>query len=192
MSQLRQYQIDHYRSKISSLISPIKKIKEMELQSKKDEVSEVVAKKIRSVLKIDNYKAYFENVEEQFEKLKQDYEKAQNKLYEERIEKTQKLVDVFKKQGCESYHLPSSRETFDSAKIEDCVRSIVTEMTDEKCKTMKEFKEINRLQQIQDCMHDALFEEGSSKDMLNRLDAIMKGTLGIGFKREEALQLTSK
>ena len=172
MSQLRQYQIDHYRNKIYSLISPIKKIKEMELQSKKDEVSEVVAKKIRSVLKIDNYKSYFENVEDQFE--------------------TQKLVDVFKKQGCESYHLPSSRETFDSAKIEDCVRSIVSEMTDEKCKTMKEFKEINKLQQIQDCMHDVLYEEGSSKDMLSRLDTIMKSTLGIGFKREEALQLTSK
>ena len=47
--QLKQYQIDHYRDKIYSLIDPIKKIKSMELQSKKDEVSEVVAKKIRSV-----------------------------------------------------------------------------------------------------------------------------------------------
>ena len=65
-------------------------------------------------------------------------------------------------------------------------------MTEEKCKTMKEFKEINRLEQIQDCMHDVLYEEGSSKDMLSRLDAIMIGTLGIGFKREEALQLTKK
>ena len=35
--QLRQYQIDHYRGKIYSLIEPIKKIKEMELQSKKEE-----------------------------------------------------------------------------------------------------------------------------------------------------------
>ena len=41
-------------------------------------------------------------------------------------------------------------------------------------------------------MHDVLYEEGSSKDMLSRLDSIMKSTLGIGFKREEALQLTSK
>ena len=65
-------------------------------------------------------------------------------------------------------------------------------MTEEKCKTMKEFKELNKLDHIRDCMNDVLFEEGSSKDMLNRLDAIMKGTLGIGFKREEALQLTQK
>ena len=190
--QLRQYQIDHYRDKIYSLISPIKKIKEMELQSKKDEVSEVVAKKIRSVLKIDTYKSYFESVEERLKELKQDYEKAKDKLYEERLEKTQKLVDIFKKQGCTNYHLPSRQNSFTTSQIEDCFREIVSTMTDEKCKTMKEFKEINRLEQIQDCMHDVLYEEGSSKDMLSRLDAIMIGTLGIGFKREEALQLTKK
>ena len=80
--QLRQYQIDHYRNKIYSLIDPIKKIKSMELQSKKDEVSEVVAKKIRSVLKIDTYKSYFENVEERFTKLEQEYDKAKEKLYQ--------------------------------------------------------------------------------------------------------------
>ena len=51
---------------------------------------------------------------------------------------------------------------------------------------------VRRLDHIKDCMFDALFEEGSSKDMLNRLDAIMKGTLGVGFKREEALLLTEK
>lgn len=192
MSQLRQYQIDHYRDKIYSLISPIKKIKEMELQSKKDEVSEVVAKKIRSVLKIDTYKSYFESVEERLKELKQNYEKAKDKLYEERLEKTQKLVDIFKKQGCTNYHLPSRQNSFTTSQIEDCFREIVSTMTDEKCKTMKEFKEINRLEQIQDCMHDVLYEEGSSKDMLSRLDAIMIGTLGIGFKREEALQLTKK
>ena len=190
--QLRQYQIDHYRSKIYSLIDPIKKIKSMELQSKKDEVSEVVAKKIRSALKIDSYKSYFESIDKQVIKLSADYEKARNKLNEERIEKTQKLVEIFKKQGCESYHLPDRRETFDNSKIEECLRSIVNEMTEQKCKTMKEFKELNKLDHIRDCMNDVLFEEGSSKDMLNRLDAIMKGTLGIGFKREEALQLTQK
>ena len=164
----------------------------MELQSKKDEVSEVVAKKIRSVLKIDTYKSYFESVEERLKELKQDYEKAKDKLYEERLEKTQKLVDIFKKQGCTNYHLPSRQNSFTTSQIEDCFREIVSTMTDEKCKTMKEFKEINRLEQIQDCMHDVLYEEGSSKDMLSRLDAIMIGTLGIGFKREEALQLTKK
>ena len=190
--QLRQYQIDHYRGKIYSLIEPIKKIKEMELQSKKDEVSEVVAKKIRSVLKIDTYKSYFESVDERFNKLEQDYEKAKEKLYEESREKTQKLTDVFKKQGCTSYHFPSSRQSFSGSQIEDCFREIVSTMTEEKCKTMKEFKALNKLDHIKDCMFDALFEEGSSKDMLNRLDAIMKGTLGIGFKREEALQLTKK
>lgn len=190
--QLRQYQIDHYRNKIYSIIDPIKKIREMELQSKKDEVSEIVGKKIRSMLKIDTHKKYFESVEDQFVKLKQDYEKAFNKLEEERIEKTQKLVEIFKKQGCESYHLPERRESFDNSKIEDCLRSIVNEMTEQKCKTMKEFKELNKLDHIRDCMFDALFEEGSSKDMLNRLDAIMKGTLGVGFKREEALLLTEK
>ena len=190
--QLRQYQIDHYRGKIYSLIEPIKKIKEMELQSKKDEVSEVVAKKIRSVLKIDTYKSYFESVDERFNKLEQDYEKAKEKLYEESREKTQKLTDVFKKQGCTSYHFPSSRQSFSGSQIEDCFREIVSTMTEEKCKTMKEFKELNKLDHIKDCMFDALFEEGSSKDMLNRLDAIMKGTLGVGFKREEALQLTKK
>lgn len=190
--QLRQYQIDHYRGKIYSLIEPIKKIKEMELQSKKDEVSEVVAKKIRSVLKIDTYKSYFESVDEKFNKLEQDYEKAKEKLYEESRAKTQKLTDVFKKQGCTSYHMPSSRQSFSGSQIEDCFREIVSTMTEEKCKTMKEFKELNKLDHIKDCMFDALFEEGSSKDMLNRLDAIMKGTLGIGFKREEALQLTKK
>ena len=90
--QLRQYQIDHYRSKIYSLIDPIKKIKSMELQSKKDEVSEVVAKKIRSALKIDSYKSYFESIDKQVIKLGEDYEKARDKLNEQRIEKTQKLV----------------------------------------------------------------------------------------------------
>ena len=190
--QLRQYQIDHYRNKIYSLIDPIKKIKSMELQSKKDEVSEVVAKKIRSVLKIDTYKSYFENVEERITKLEQEYDKAKEKLYQESREKTQKLVDVFKKQGCTNYHLPSSRNSFTGSQIEDCFNEIVNTMTDEKCKTMKEFKELNKLDHIRDCMNDVLFEEGSSKDMLNRLDAIMKGTLGIGFKREEALQLTKK
>ena len=189
--QLRQYQIDHYRNKIYSIIDPIKRIKTMELQSKKDEVSEIVGKKIRSILKIDIYKKYFESVEDQFVKLKQDYEKASQKLEEERIEKTQKLKDIFKKQGCDDYHFPT-RSSFDSASIEDCVRAIVNEMTEEKCKTMKEFKELNKLDHIKDCMFDALFEEGSSKDMLNRLDAIMKGTLGVGFKREEALLLTKK
>jgi hypothetical protein len=193
MSQLRQYQIDHYRNKIYSLISPIKKIKEMELQSKKDEVSEVVAKKIRSVLKIDSHKFFFENMDDRFLKLEQDYEKAKEKLHQESWEKTQKLVDVFKKQGCTNYHLPNgNRNSFNGSQIEDCFREIVNTMTDEKCKTMKEFKELNKLDHIQDCMHDALFEEGSPKDMLNRLDTIMKGTLGIGFKREETLQLTSK
>jgi sugar-specific transcriptional regulator TrmB len=188
--QLRQYQIDHYRNKIYSIIDPIKRIKTMELQSKKDEVSEIVGKKIRSILKIDTHKKYFESIEDQFVKLKRDYEKAFDKLEEERNEKTQKLKDIFKKQGCEEYHLPTRQ--FDSSSIEDCLRAIVNTMTDEKCKTMKEFKELNKLDHIKDCMFDALFEEGSSKDMLNRLDAIMKGTLGIGFKREEALQLTKK
>jgi sugar-specific transcriptional regulator TrmB len=188
--QLRQYQIDHYRNKIYSIIDPIKRIKTMELQSKKDEVSEIVGKKIRSILKIDTHKKYFESIEDQFVKLKKDYEKAFNKLEEERNEKTQKLKDIFKKQGCDSYNFPS--RTFDSSSIEDCLRSIVNTMTEEKCKTMKEFKELNKLDHIKDCMFDALFEEGSSKDMLNRLDAIMKGTLGVGFKREEALLLTEK
>jgi len=192
MSQLRQYQIEHYRNKIWSLISPIKKIKEMELQSKKDEVYEVVSKKIRSTLKIDSYKKIFESIDKQVIKLSEDYEKARNKLNEERIEKTQKLVEIFKKQGCEEYLLPSHNEVFENSKIEECLRSIVNEMTDQKCKTMKEFKEVNKLDHIKDCMFDALYEEGSSKDMLNRLDGIMKGTLGIGFKREEALLLTSK
>tara|TARA_R100000353_G_scaffold127997_1_gene90858 strand:+ start:204 stop:773 length:570 start_codon:yes stop_codon:yes gene_type:complete len=188
--QLRQYQIDHYRNKIYSIIDPIKKIRQMELQSKREEVFDVVAKKVRSVLKIDSYKSYFESIEDQFAKLKQDYEKAFNKLEEERTEKTQKLKDIFKKQGCDDYHFPSRQ--FDSSSIEDCLRAIVNTMTEEKCKTMKEFKELNKLDHIKDCMFDALFEEGSSKDMLNRLDAIMKGTLGVGFKREEALLLTKK
>ena len=137
--QLRQYQIDHYRGKIYSIIDPIKKIRQMELQSKREEVSDVVAKKVRSALKIDSYKSYFESIDKQVIKLAEDYEKAKNKLNEERIEKTQKLVEIFKKQGCESYHLPDRRETFDNSKIEDCLRSIVNEMNEQKCNTMKYF-----------------------------------------------------
>ena len=41
-------------------------------------------------------------------------------------------------------------------------------------------------------MEDVLYEEGSSEGMNTRLDEIMKGSFGIPFRREQALQLTKQ
>jgi len=41
-------------------------------------------------------------------------------------------------------------------------------------------------------MNDVLYEEGSSEGMNKRLDEILKGSLGITFRRDQALQLTKQ
>ena len=192
MAQLKVYQIDHYRSKIREMIDPLRRVINLKLSEKKDIVKQQISKKLNQTLKIDKWKKTIDNYENQFLQLEQDFNKAKRKLKETQLSESKKLSKIFKKNGVSSYNLPQEDRVISESQIDDCFQNIVEQITEDKCKTMQEFKEINKLDHVQSCMNDVLYEEGSSKDMLNRLDAIMKGTLGIGFKREEALQLTKK
>lgn len=192
MAQLKVYQIEHYRRKITEMIDPLKRMINLKLSSKKEIVKQQVSKKLRQSLKIDNFLKKFDNYENQFLKLEQDFYKAKRKLKELQLSESKKLCQIFKRNGIESYELPNDDKAINGGQIEDCFESIVENVTDDRCKTMQEFKEINKLNHVQSCMEDVLYEEGSSEGMNTRLDEIMKGSFGIPFRREQALQLTKQ
>ncbi len=192
MAQLKVYQIDHYRQKIREMINPLKRIIDLKLSEKKDIVKAQISKKLNQTLKIDKWKKTIENYESQFLKLEQDFQKAKRKLREQQLSESKKLINIFKKNGVSSYNLPQEDRVISESQIEDCFQSIVDQITEDKCKTMQEFKEINKLEHVESCMNDVLYEEGSSEGMNSRLDEIMKGSFGIPFRREQALQLTKQ
>ena len=192
MAQLKVYQIDHYRQKIREMIDPLKRIIDLKLSEKKDIVKSQISKKLKQTFKIDKWKSTIDNYENQYVKLEQDFQKAKRKLKETQLTESKKLIKIFKKNGVSSYNLPSDDRVISDSQIDDCFQSIVDQITDDKCKTMQEFKEINKLDHVQSCMNDVLYEEGSSEGMNSRLDEIMKGSFGIPFRREQALQLTKQ
>jgi len=192
MAQLKVYQIDHYRQKIREMINPLKRIIDLKLSEKKDIVKSQISKKLKQTFKIDKWKSTIDNYENQYVKLEQDFQKAKRKLKETQLTESKKLIKIFKKNGVSSYNLPSDDRVISDSQIDDCFQSIVDQITDDKCKTMQEFKEINKLDHVQSCMNDVLYEEGSSEGMNSRLDEIMKGSFGIPFRREQALQLTKQ
>jgi len=192
MAQLKVYQIDHYRQKIREMIDPLKRIIDLKLSEKKDIVKSQISKKLKQTFKIDKWKSTIDNYENQFLQLEQDFQKAKRKLKETQLTESKKLIKIFKKNGVSSYNLPSDDRVISDSQIDDCFQSIVDQITDDKCKTMQEFKEINKLDHVQSCMNDVLYEEGSSEGMNSRLDEIMKGSFGIPFRREQALQLTKQ
>ena len=192
MAQLKVYQIDHYRQKIREMINPLKRIIDLKLSEKKDIVKSQISKKLKQTFKIDKWKSTIDNYENQYVKLEQDFQKAKRKLRETQLTESKKLIKIFKKNGVSNYDLPNDDRVISDSQIDDCFQSIVDQITDDKCKTMQEFKEINKLDHVQSCMNDVLYEEGSSEGMNSRLDEIMKGSFGIPFRREQALQLTKK
>tara|TARA_R100000742_G_C4247084_1_gene65856 strand:+ start:300 stop:878 length:579 start_codon:yes stop_codon:yes gene_type:complete len=192
MAQLKVYQIDHYRQKIREMINPLKRIIDLKLSEKKDIVKAQISKKLNQTLKIDKWKKTIDNYENQFLQLEQDFQKAKRKLKETQLTESKKLIKIFKKNGVSSYNLPQEDRVISDSQIDDCFQSIVDQITEDKCKTMQEFKEINKLEHVESCMNDVLYEEGSSEGMNSRLDDIMKGSFGIPFRREQALQLTKQ
>jgi hypothetical protein len=192
MAQLKVYQIDHYRSKIREMIDPLRRVINLKLSEKKDIVKQQISKKLNQTLKIDKWKKTIDNYENQFLQLEQDFNKAKRKLKETQLSESKKLSKVFKKNGVSSYNLPQEDRVISESQIDDCFQNIVEQITEDKCKTMQEFKEINKLDHVQSCMNDVLYEEGSSEGMNSRLDDIMKGSFGIAFRREQALQLTKQ
>jgi len=192
MAQLKVYQIDHYRQKIRDLINPLRRIIDLKLSEKKDIVRQQISKKLRQSLKIEKWIRDIDSYETKVLKLKQDYSTMKRKLEEQQLSESNKFAKILKRHGAKSYNLPSDDRVFSHSQIEDCFESIVDDITEDKCKTMQEFKEINKLDHVQSCMNDVLYEEGSSEGMNSRLDDIMKGSFGIPFRREQALQLTKQ
>ena len=192
MAQLKVYQIDHYRQKIRDLINPLRRIIDLKLSEKKDIVRQQISKKIRQSLKIEKWKKDIDSYETKVLKLEQDFRTMKRKLEEQQLSESNKFAKILKRHGAKSYNLPSDDRVFSHSQIEDCFESIVDDITEDKCKTMQEFKEINKLDHVQSCMNDVLYEEGSSEGMNSRLDDIMKGSFGIPFRREQALQLTKQ
>tara|TARA_R100001509_G_scaffold161800_2_gene131849 strand:+ start:935 stop:1519 length:585 start_codon:yes stop_codon:yes gene_type:complete len=194
MAQLKVYQIDHYRQKIRDLINPLRRIIDLKLSEKKDIVKQQISKKLNQTLKIDKWKKTIENYENQFLKLEQDYKKAKRKLKDQQLIESKKLCKILVRNGANSYDIPRHEDdrVISESQINDCFENIVDQITEDKCKTMQEFKEINKLNHVQSCMEDVLYEEGSSEGMNLRLDEIMKGSFGIPFRREQALQLTKQ
>ena len=192
MAQLKVYQIDHYRSKIRDMIEPLKRIINLKLDEKKEIVKEQISNKIKRALKIDKWKKTIDNYETQFLKLEQDYNLTKRKLHEQQPSDSMKLIKIFKRNGVSSYNLPNDDRVINQNQIDECLENIVDGITEDKCKSMVEFKEINKLEHVESCMRDVLYEEGSSEGMNQRLDEIMKGSFGIPFRREQALQLTKQ
>ena len=192
MAQLKVYQIDHYRQKIRDLINPLRRIIDLKLSEKKDIVKQQISKKLRQSLKIEKWKKDIDSYETKVLKLEQDFRTMKRKLEEQQLSESNKFAKILKRHGAKSYNLPSDDRVFSHSQIEDCFESIVDDITEDKCKTMQEFKEINKLDHVQSCMNDVLYEEGSSEGMNSRLDDIMKGSFGIPFRREQALQLTKQ
>jgi phenylalanyl-tRNA synthetase alpha subunit len=192
MAQLKVYQIDHYRQKIRDLINPLRRIIDLKLSEKKDIVKQQISKKLRQSLKIEKWKKDIDSYETKVLKLEQDFRTMKRKLEEQQLSESNKFAKILKRHGAKSYNLPSDDRVITQSQIEDCFSSIVDDITEDKCKTMQEFKEINKLDHVQSCMNDVLYEEGSSEGMNSRLDDIMKGSFGIPFRREQALQLTKQ
>jgi len=194
MAQLKVYQIDHYRNKIRDLINPLRRIIDLKLSEKKDIVKQQISKKLNQTLKIDKWKRTLESYENQYVKLEQDFQKAKRKLKEQQLSESKKFCKILLRNGANKYDIPRSDDdrVIKESQINDCFESIVDQITEDKCKTMQEFKEINKLDHVQSCMNDVLYEEGSSEGMNSRLDEIMKGSFGIPFRREQALQLTKQ
>ncbi len=194
MAQLKVYQIDHYREKIRGLINPLRRIIDLKLSEKKDIVKQQISKKLNQTLKIDKWKRTIESYENQYVKLEQDFQKAKKKIKEQQLSESKKFCKILVRNGANKYDIPRSDDdrVISESQINDCFESIVDQITEDKCKTMQEFKEINKLDHVQSCMNDVLYEEGSSEGMNSRLDEIMKGSFGIPFRREQALQLTKQ
>tara|TARA_R100000005_G_C4976859_1_gene187958 strand:+ start:907 stop:1491 length:585 start_codon:yes stop_codon:yes gene_type:complete len=194
MAQLKVYQIDHYRQKIRDLINPLRRIIDLKLSEKKDIVKQQISKKLNQTLKIDKWKKTIESYENQYAKLEQDFQKAKKKIKEQQLSESKKFCKILVRNGASKYDIPRSDDdrVISESQINDCFESIVDQITEDKCKTMQEFKEINKLDHVQSCMNDVLYEEGSSEGMNTRLDEIMKGSFGIPFRREQALQLTKQ
>ena len=194
MAQLKVYQIDHYRNKIRDLINPLRRIIDLKLSEKKDIVKQQISKKLNQTLKIDKWKKTIESYENQYAKLEQDFQKAKKKIKEQQLSESKKFCKILVRNGASKYDIPRSDDdrVISESQINDCFESIVDQITEDKCKTMQEFKEINKLDHVQSCMNDVLYEEGSSEGMNTRLDEIMKGSFGIPFRREQALQLTKQ
>ena len=194
MAQLKVYQIDHYRQKIRDLINPLRRIIDLKLSEKKDIVKQQISKKLNQTLKIDKWKKTIESYENQYVKLEQDFQKAKKKIKEQQLSESKKFCKILIRNGASKYDIPRSDDdrVISESQINDCFESIVDQITEDKCKTMQEFKEINKLDHVQSCMNDVLYEEGSSEGMNKRLDEILKSSLGITFRRDHALQLTKQ
>jgi len=192
MAQLKVYQIDHYRSKIREMIDPIKRILDLKLDEKKEIVKSKIEGKLKSTFKIEKWKKTIKSFDDKLDKLESDYRKMREALKNQQLTESNKLRKVFSKNGVRNYNLPDMSEVFDDYKINSCFESVVDKITSDKCKTMDEFKEINKLDHVQSCMNDVLYEEGSSEGMNKRLDEILKGNLGITFRRDQALLLTKQ
>jgi len=192
MAQLKVYQIDHYRSKIREMIDPIKRILDLKLDEKKEIVKSKIEGKLKSTFKIEKWKKTIKSFDDKLDKLESDYRKMREALKNQQLTESNKLRKVFSKNGVRNYNLPDMSEVFDDYKINSCFESVVDKITSDKCKTMDEFKEINKLNHVQSCMNDVLYEEGSSEGMNKRLDEILKGNLGITFRRDQALLLTKQ
>ena len=192
MAQLKVYQIDHYRSKIREMIDPIKRLLDLKLDEKKEIVKSKIESKLKSTFKIEKWKKTIKSFDDKLDKLESDYRKMREALKNQQLTESNKLRKVFYKNGVQNYNLPDMSEVFDDYKINSCFESVVDKITNDKCKTMDEFKEINKLNHVQSCMNDVLYEEGSSEGMNKRLDEILKGSLGITFRRDQALQLTKQ
>ena len=192
MAQLKVYQIDHYRSKIREMIDPIKRLLDLKLDEKKEIVKSKIESKLKSTFKIEKWKKTIKSFDDKLDKLESDYRKMREALKNQQLTESNKLRKVFYKNGVQNYKLPDMSEVFDDYKINSCFESVVDKITNDKCKTMDEFKEINKLNHVQSCMNDVLYEEGSSEGMNKRLDEILKSSLGITFRRDQALQLTKQ
>ena len=192
MAQLKVYQIDHYRSKIREMIDPIKRILDLKLDEKKEIVKSKIEGKLKSTFKIEKWKKTISSFDDKLDKLESDYRKMRESLKNQQLTESNKLRKIFSKNGVRNYNLPDMSEVFDDYKINSCFESVVDRITSDKCKTMDEFKEINKLNHVQSCMNDVLYEEGTSEGMNKRLDTILKGSLGITFRRDQALQLTKQ
>lgn len=192
MAQLKVYQIDHYRSKIREMIDPIKRLLDLKLDEKKEIVKSKIESKLKSTFKIEKWKKTIKSFDDKLDKLESDYRKMREALKNQQLTESNKLRKVFYKNGVQNYNLPDMSEVFDDYKINSCFESVVDKITSDKCKTMDEFKEINKLNHVQSCMNDVLYEEGSSEGMNKRLDEILKSSLGITFRRDQALQLTKQ
>ena len=192
MAQLKVYQIDHYRSKIREMIDPIKRLLDLKLDEKKEIVKSKIESKLKSTFKIEKWKKTIKSFDDKLDKLESDYRKMREALKNQQLTESNKLRKVFYKNGVQNYNLPDMSEVFDDYKINSCFESVVDKITSDKCKTMDEFKEINKLNHVQSCMNDVLYEEGSSEGMNKRLDEILKSSLGSTFRRDQALELTKQ